>query len=419
MTWKKLSLSICPTLISAIAVATAVAQFTDTPGTLKFFYNYNKGNIVASAEKMSEANYSFKPSPDIRSFGEVLGHITDVNYLTCAAMKGEENPNKGSVEKTAKTKDDFVKALKASYTYCDGAFANLSEALMKETYKVRDRERPKAGRVILNTQHGMEHYGNLVIYLRMKGIVPPSSEPAPQQQQPKQETKQERAAADQSQMPNFELETYQLGLLRRGPNSGTGTKEEAEKIQAGHMANISKMAADGKLFAAGPMGDNGDLRGIFIFRGISLEEARALAAEDPAIKANRLKLDLFPWMAAPKNIGGKIMEEYKKDPKVPMTMTKHHFVLLKRNANAAAGASADMQKLQLAHLWNVRRLLDEGKAVAAGPVGNAGDLAGIFVFATESMEEAKAWAENDPMVKAGHLVAEIHPWFVAKEVWPK
>ena len=410
MTWKKLSLSICPIVISAIAAVTASAQLSDTIGTLKFFYDYNKRNILASAEKMTEANYGFKPSPDIRSFGEVLGHIADVNFMTCSAMKNEAIPNKESVEKTAKTKDDFLKALKASYDYCDGAFANLTEATMKETYKVRDRERPKAGVVIMNTQHGMEHYGNLVIYLRMKGIVPPSSEAAPQPPAPK---------TDQSKPPQFELETYQLGFLRKGPNHGSGTKEEAEKIQAGHMANINKMAADGKLFAAGPMGDNGDLRGIFIFRGISLEEAKILAAEDPASKANRLKLDLVPWMAAPKGIGVKLMDEYKKNPKVAMTMAKHHFVLLQRNPKATAGSSAEMQKLQLAHLWNVRQLLDEGKAVAAGPVGNAGNLAGIFVFATESMEEAKAWAENDPMVKAGHLVAEIHPWYVAREVWPR
>lgn len=413
MTWKKLSLLICPIVLSAIAAVTAFAQLSDTIGTLKFFYDYNKRNILASAEKMSEANYGFKPSPDIRSFGEVLGHITDVNFMTCSAMKGEANPRPDSVEKNAKTKDDFLKALKASHDYCDGAFANLSEALMKETYKVEDRVHPKAGMVILNTQHGMEHYGNLVIYLRMKGIVPPTTERAQQRQAPP------APKADQSKPPQFELETYQLGFLRKGPNHGSGTKEEADKIQAGHMANINKMATDGKLFAAGPMGDNGDLRGIFIFRGISPEEAKMLAAEDPAIKANRLKLDLVPWMAAPKGIGVKLMDEYKKNPKVPMTMAKHHFVLLKRNPNAAAGSSSDMQKLQLAHLWNVRQLLDDGKAVAAGPVGNAGDLAGIFVFATDSIEEAKAWAENDPMVKAGHLVAEIHPWYVAKEVWPR
>jgi len=410
MTWKKISLSVCPIVISAIAVITATAQLTDTIGSLKFFYGYNKRNIMASAEKMSEANYGFKPSPDIRSFGEVLGHIADVNFMTCSAMKGEANPSKDSIEKTAKTKDDFRKALKASYDYCDGAFDNLSEAMMKETYKVEDRVHPKAGMVILNTEHGMEHYGNLVIYLRMKGIIPPTTERAQQQQAPP------TPKADQSKPPQFDLETYQLGLLRKGPNHGSGTKEEAEKIQAGHMANIGKMAQAGKLIAAGPMGDDGDLRGIFLFKAASMEEAKALAAEDPAIKAGRLKMDLFSWQG-PKGIGAKLNEEYRKNPNIPMTMTKYQFVLLKRGANAG-GSSADGQKLLLDHLWNIRRMMDEGKMPAAGPLADAGELAGIFVFATESTDEAKAWAGADPMVKAGHLVAEIHPWYVAKEVWP-
>ncbi len=233
-----------------------------------------------------------------------------------------------------------------------------------------------------------------------------------QQQAPPQTPK-----ADQSKPPQFDLETYQLGLLRKGPNSGTGTKEEAEKIQAGHMANIGKMAQAGKLIAAGPMADDGDLRGIFLFKAASLEEARALAAEDPAIKAGRLKLDLFTWMG-PKGIGAKLNEEYRKDPGIKMTMTQYHFALLKRGANAFDGSSASGQKLLLDHLWNIRRMMDEGKMTAAGPLGNAGELAGIFVFTTQSMDEAKAWVGTDPMVKGGYMLAEIHPWYVAKEVWP-
>ncbi|MBP6823539.1 MAG: hypothetical protein KA368_18460, partial [Acidobacteria bacterium] len=216
--------------------------------------------------------------------------------------------------------------------------------------------------------------------------------------------------------PQFDLETYQLGLLRNGPNSGTGTKEEAEKIQAGHMANIGKMAQSGKLIAAGPMMDDGDLRGIFLFKA-SMEEARALAAEDPAIKAGRLRMEIFTWMG-PKGIGAKLNEEYRKNPQTPMTMTKYHFVLLKRGAKWTAESTPELQKLQLDHLWNIRQMMDAGKMPAAGPLANAGDLAGIFVFTTQSAEEAKAWAESDPAVKAGRLAVEIHPWFVAKEVWP-
>lgn len=238
-------------------------------------------------------------------------------------------------------------------------------------------------------------------------LVPPTTERAQQQQALK---------ADQSKPPQFDLETYQLGLLRKGANSGTGTKEEAEKIQAGHMANIGKMAQLGKLVAAGPMMDNGDLRGIFLFKA-SAEEARTLAAEDPAIKAGRLKLDLYSWMG-PKNIGAKLNEAYRKDPGVKMTMTKYHFALLKRGATAFDSSSPEGQKLLLGHLWNIRRMMDEGKMPAAGPLADGGDLAGIFIFATESLDEANAWLGTDPLIKGGYMVAEIHPWFVAKEVWP-
>ncbi len=239
-----------------------------------------------------------------------------------------------------------------------------------------------------------------------------SGKPAPK------ESGQEKTAADESKPPQFNLDKYQIGLLRKGATGVTVTKEEAEKIQAGHMAHINKMAMDGKLVAAGPMMDNGDLRGIFLFKASSLDEAKALAAEDPAIKAGRLRMDLFSWYA-PKGIGVKLMEEYKKNPKMPMTMTKHHFVLLKRGPKWTAESTPETQKLQIEHLWNIRRMLDSGKMSAAGPLENAGEVAGIFVFATESAEEAKAWAESDPAIKAGRLVVEIHPWLVAKEVWPQ
>jgi uncharacterized protein len=260
----------------------------------------------------------------------------------------------------------------------------------------------------LNIYHVAERYGNMVVYLRMKGITPPSSEPTPQRQQsqPKVETKP----------PQFDNEQYQFGLLTRGPKWTAENTPEVQKIQEGHMANINKMAQAGKLFAAGPILDNGTLRGIFIFRAASVDEAMALAAEDPAIKAERLKLEILPWFGS-KDIGVKAMEEYKKNPKMSWTMKKHHLVLLKRGSQAAQ-PSAEAQKIQLEHLWNIRRMMDEGKMLAAGPFMKDGDLRGIFVFNTESVDEAKAWAEADPAVKAGRLIVEIHPWLVAKEVWP-
>jgi uncharacterized protein len=222
--------------------------------------------------------------------------------------------------------------------------------------------------------------------------------------------------AAETKQPHFDLDQYQFGLLTRGPNWTAENTPEIQKLQEGHMANINKMAQLGKLMAAGPIADNGDLRGIFIFRAASIDEARALAAEDPAIKAQRLKLEILPWLGS-KGIGVKAAEEFKKNPDMKWTMKKYHLAILKGGPQAEQPA-ADTQKIMLDHLWNIRRMMDDGKMIVAGPFLKDGELRGIFVFNTESAEEAKTWAETDPAVKAGRLTVEIHPWFVAKEVWP-
>ncbi len=108
-------------------------------------------------------------------------------------------------------------------------------------------------------------------------------------------------------MPN--MTTYYFGLITRGPNAGTGTAEEREKIQAGHMANINRLAKEGKLLVAGPFMDNGVWRGIFIFKCASLAEAQALAATDPAVQAGRLVVEIHPWLTMKGNI---------RDPEFPV-----------------------------------------------------------------------------------------------------
>jgi uncharacterized protein YciI len=98
--------------------------------------------------------------------------------------------------------------------------------------------------------------------------------------------------------PKYEMTTYYVGLLYRGARWTPEITPETQKIQEGHMANIRKMAAAGKLVVAGPFSDDGDLRGMFVFTTASLEEARALCDQDPAIRAGRLKIELHPWYAA-------------------------------------------------------------------------------------------------------------------------
>jgi uncharacterized protein YciI len=100
---------------------------------------------------------------------------------------------------------------------------------------------------------------------------------------------------------DFEMTTYYVGFLYRGPRWTPETTPETEALQEAHMANIRKMAGEGKLLIAGPFLDGGDLRGIYVFRVATMAEAQALAATDPAVKAGRLRLEFHPWFAA-KNI---------------------------------------------------------------------------------------------------------------------
>ena len=109
------------------------------------------------------------------------------------------------------------------------------------------------------------------------------------------------AAAAPPETEEWEMATYQVAFLRRGPAWTPGSTPELEKLQAAHLAHIGKMAETGKLIIAGPFSDGGDLRGMFIFRVDTVEEAKALAEQDPAVKAGRLVLEWHPWFAA-KNI---------------------------------------------------------------------------------------------------------------------
>jgi acetyl esterase len=97
--------------------------------------------------------------------------------------------------------------------------------------------------------------------------------------------------------PQYEMSNYIVGFLRKGPGWSPGESAENRKIQEGHLANINKMAAAGKLAVAGPFTDGGDVRGILIFRNTTLDEAKSLVAADPAVKAGRLVLELHPWFA--------------------------------------------------------------------------------------------------------------------------
>ncbi len=155
------------------------AQSTDNPlsNMTRMLYTNIKNNLVRSAEKMPEAEYAFKPSPDVRSFGQILGHVADANYMFCAPVVGDAKPPVSGIEKAKTTKAELTAALKEAFAYCDKAYDSLTDAEAAQTVKLFNGERPKLGVLNFNVAHDFEHYGNVVTYLRIKGIVPPSSEP--------------------------------------------------------------------------------------------------------------------------------------------------------------------------------------------------------------------------------------------------
>jgi uncharacterized damage-inducible protein DinB len=146
----------------------------------KGFYGFVSGAVVGAAQKMPEENYSFKPTPEVRSFGQLVGHVADASYAFCSQAIGEANPVK-DIEKTKTSKADLVAALQGGVAYCNKAFDSMTDAKGSEIVKLFNFNIAKLTVLSINTAHTDEHYGNMVTYLRLKGIVPPTSEnqPAP------------------------------------------------------------------------------------------------------------------------------------------------------------------------------------------------------------------------------------------------
>jgi uncharacterized damage-inducible protein DinB len=148
----------------------------------KIFYTRMKTILASSAEKMPEESYNFKPTEAVRSYGQIVGHLADAQYNFCSLALGETNPGL-KIEQTKTTKADLVAALKDALTYCDKAYDSMTDASGLQTVKLFGMDMPKFGVLNINNAHDMEHYGNLVTYMRLKNIVPPTSEqpPAPPQ----------------------------------------------------------------------------------------------------------------------------------------------------------------------------------------------------------------------------------------------
>ena len=142
--------------------------------TSKALWQQLTGYITAVAEETPESLYAFKPAPEVRSIGQLIGHVAGAQYLICAAALGEPPRQEDAIERSTTKKADLVAALKASTEYCTRAYAQTDAAAQGKT-QLFGQEQTRLYALTLNATHNGEHYGNLVTYLRINKIVPPSS----------------------------------------------------------------------------------------------------------------------------------------------------------------------------------------------------------------------------------------------------
>jgi uncharacterized damage-inducible protein DinB len=183
-------------VLAALCALDARAQTVQQPPAnplstwLRDAFTRNRSNILRTAEKMPEEDYGLRPGPqmEVRTFGQQVGHVANYNYLWCSQSKGEKNPNAGNDLTKLSTKAEFIKAVSDAFAYCDGAYASVTDASGAEMIDItqengRTTRNLRMALLILNYGHNNEIYGSMVSYLRMKSIVPPASEPRPQQKQ--------------------------------------------------------------------------------------------------------------------------------------------------------------------------------------------------------------------------------------------
>jgi uncharacterized damage-inducible protein DinB len=139
-------------------------------------YNNIKLNLTEAAQKVSEADYTFQVTKEVRTFGQLLGHTANAQFGACAAAKGVPNPNQGNDNEKKANKAEFVKALADSFAFCDDAFSSLTDASAVEFVRQGQNEVARGSVLAGLIAHSNEEYGTMVPYMRLKGLIPPSTE---------------------------------------------------------------------------------------------------------------------------------------------------------------------------------------------------------------------------------------------------
>jgi uncharacterized damage-inducible protein DinB len=185
-----LRLTIVTTFLACVAVPVAAqtsdGNFTDAlspsmAAVAKAMHATIRRNLAEAAAAMPAGEYAFKPTPQVRSFAELVGHVVNANFFFCSQARGERMPSATNFEK-ATDKAVLVKGMTDALAYCDDAYAGTTDTTFPQIVKLAGpggRESARGAVLMFNTTHNNEHYGNIVVYMRLKGHVPPSTARVP------------------------------------------------------------------------------------------------------------------------------------------------------------------------------------------------------------------------------------------------
>jgi steroid delta-isomerase-like uncharacterized protein len=192
-----IALSLAVTVLPAAPQTPAEGQRFTLAGNMLRGYAGLQRNLLEAAELMPEEHYGFKPTPETRPFGQLVAHVALSQFGSCAALKGEPNPRSADKEEAPRSKADLVALLKASTAYCDPALNALTDEAMVQMIAVGPNQAAK-GLILASTNtHGNEMYGTMAVYLRLKGLVPPTTARQNQQAAPPKKGDDARAIVEQ------------------------------------------------------------------------------------------------------------------------------------------------------------------------------------------------------------------------------
>jgi uncharacterized damage-inducible protein DinB len=177
MILKATSSAFCLLLLAGTvgAQSPATASAPSVMGDVRQLWRQGASYVERSATAMPDSSFAFRPTASVRTFGQLIGHVAGTQNMICAIALGEKVPAEDAIEKTATTKAALLQALKESSEYCARAYA-MSDASVGGMVDMFGSKWTKRGALMLNATHNFEHYGNIITYMRMNGLTPPSSQ---------------------------------------------------------------------------------------------------------------------------------------------------------------------------------------------------------------------------------------------------